>query len=392
VTAGIEVRHRKHCAAARDDGKCCDAGFRAQAFDKRTGKTIRRTFTTRAAAKQWRQDAQVALRHGTIVADRGPTLQEAAGQWLEGARDGHIRNRSGDPYKPSAIRGYEQNLAKRVLPDLGRYRLGELRHRDLQRLVDRLVADGAHASTITTTITPLRAIYRRALTRGVVDRNPTRGLELPAVRSKPRRFADPREAERLLAALDPDDRALWATALYAGLRRGELVALRHDDVDLATGVIHVHRGWDAIEGEIGPKSRQGRRKVPVPAVLRDHLLEHRIRTDRAGHVFGSLGRVCRQAKDAATTWRQAGLEPITLHGARHTYASLMIAAGVNAKALSTFMGHANIAVTLDLYGHLMPGSEDEAAGMLDSYLASKVRAATIPPAIPPPRIASIHGA
>jgi integrase len=64
-----------------------------------------------------------------------------------------------------------------------------------------------------------------------------------------------------------------------------------------------------------------------------------------------------------------GLEPITLHAARHTYASLMIAAGVNAKALCTFMGHANIGTTLDLYGHLFPGSQAEAASLLDAYLS-----------------------
>jgi integrase len=61
--------------------------------------------------------------------------------------------------------------------------------------------------------------------------------------------------------------------------------------------------------------------------------------------------------------------PIGLHECRHTFDSLMMAAGVNAKALSTYMGHANISITLDRYGHLMPGSEEEAAGLLDVYLA-----------------------
>jgi integrase len=65
------------------------------------------------------------------------------------------------------------------------------------------------------------------------------------------------------------------------------------------------------------------------------------------------------------------LNRITLHECRHTFASLMIAAGVNAKALSTFMGHANISITLDRYGHLMPGSEAEAADLLDVYLAEQ---------------------
>ncbi len=64
----------------------------------------------------------------------------------------------------------------------------------------------------------------------------------------------------------------------------------------------------------------------------------------------------------------AGLEPIGLHECRHTYAAHMIAAGVNAKALQTYMGHSSITITLDRYGHLMPGSEKEAAGMLGAYL------------------------
>jgi integrase len=69
-------------------------------------------------------------------------------------------------------------------------------------------------------------------------------------------------------------------------------------------------------------------------------------------------------------WEKAKLEPITLHECRHAAASFAIAAGVNAKTLSTYMGHANIAITFDLYGHLMPGNEGEAAVLLDAYLAS----------------------
>ncbi len=71
---------------------------------------------------------------------------------------------------------------------------------------------------------------------------------------------------------------------------------------------------------------------------------------------------------ADEAWEEAGLQRLTLHECRHTFASLMIAAGVDAKALSTYMGHANIAITLDRYGHLMPGNEAEAAGLLDTYL------------------------
>jgi integrase len=74
------------------------------------------------------------------------------------------------------------------------------------------------------------------------------------------------------------------------------------------------------------------------------------------------------ARRAVREWERAGLHPITPHEARHTFASLMIAAGVNAKALSTYMGHASVTITFDRYGHLMPGNEEEAAALLDDYL------------------------
>ncbi len=78
---------------------------------------------------------------------------------------------------------------------------------------------------------------------------------------------------------------------------------------------------------------------------------------------------------ADAIWKKAGLQRITPHECRHSYASLMIAAGVNAKSLSQFMGHANISITLDRYGHLMPGSEEEAAGLLDGYLDAEQESA-----------------
>jgi integrase len=281
---------------------------------------------------------------------------------------------------------------------MGRRKLADLRRTDLQDLAERLQAEGLDPSTIQTTLMPLRAICRRALARGEIAVNPTTGLELPAVRSKRDRIAFPIEAASLIAALEQGDRALWATALYGGLRRGELMALRCQDVDLAAGVIHVERSWDAKEGVIEPKTAVGRRKVPIAAVLRDHLAEHRAASDVARNRYGSTadagllfgrtpavpfvpGTVSKRARDA---WRDAELASITLHEARHTFASLMIAAGVNAKALSTYTGHANISITLDRYGHLMPGNEEDAADLLDAYLeratAAAARAAEVTPA------------
>ena len=206
------------------------------------------------------------------------TLRQAADAWLDGAKAGTIRARSGDVYKPSALRGYEQALRDRILPELGGAKLSDVRRVDLQDLADRMLADRLDASTIRNALMPLRVIYRRAVARGEVLVNPTAGLELPAARGRRERVAPPAEARRLLDALPrPEDRALWATALYAGLRRGELLALRWQDVNVAAGRIRVERSWDAKAGAIDPKSDAGARSVPIPSVLRDLLLEHKLR-------------------------------------------------------------------------------------------------------------------
>ena len=115
--------------------------------------------------------------------------------------------------------------------------------------------------------------------------------------------------------------------------------------------------------------------MPLAAALRDHLDEWKLTSERTeGLVFGDgpspfvASGIWRRAHAA---WKKARLEPIGLHEARHSFASLMIAAGVNAKALSTYMGHSSITITLDRYGHLMPGNKTEAAALLDAYLAQQ---------------------
>jgi integrase len=371
---GIEVRHGKACAS-REGHRCnCRPTYQASAWSARDEKRLRKTFPTLAAARRWRADAQSAIHRGKLRAPTAVTLTEAADELVAGMRSGKIRTRSGDLYKPSAIRGYERALRDRVLPELGSKRLGDVQRRDVQRLADELLGTGLDPSTVRNVLMPLRVIYRRAIEDGDLAVNPTGHLRLPAVRGRRERIASPEEAKLLLAGLPDGDRAVWATALYAGLRRGELMGLRWEDVDLAKGVIHVERAYDEKERvHVEPKSHAGRRTVPIVGALRDELLAHKAREGRdAGLVFGAAedkpfvtSNVWRRAQVA---WRRAGLDPIGLHEARHTFASTLIAAGVNAKAITTYMGHASIQTTYDLYGKLMPGSEAEAAALVDAYL------------------------
>jgi integrase len=163
------------------------------------------------------------------------------------------------------LRGYEQSLRARLLPALGGAKLGDIRRSDVQRLVNRMMADDVGASTVRNSLLPLRAIYRQALALDEVAVNPTAGVQLPAVRGKRERIVAPAEAGQLIAVLPPRDGAVWATAMYTGLRAGELQALTDELVDLDSDVIRIQWTWDPVAGRVAPKSRSGRARCPSPA-------------------------------------------------------------------------------------------------------------------------------
>jgi integrase len=344
----------------------------------REHKTIRKSFRELSEARAWRQESQVALRKGLLRSPSQITLAEAAEEWLAAAETGLIRTRSGETYKPSAVRAYRQALNQRALPHLGHKRLSSITFTMLQDFADQLSAQGLSPSTVRNTLLPLRAIYRRAHHRGLVAVNPTLKLALPAVRGRRDRIAAPAEVGPLLDALQPSDRAIYATALYAGLRAGELQALQWDDIDLQTNLIHIRQGWDARAGFITPKSRAGNRRVPITATLRRELLNHRLHQGNGGtgFVFPSTRKPTRPfaprtlALHTNKAWKNKKLTPIGLHECRHSYAAYMIAAGINTKALSTYMGHSSITITLDRYGHLLPGNETHAAQLLETWLTA----------------------
>jgi len=289
---------------------------------------------------------------------------------------GIARTRGGDPFKPSTVRAYDQALRLRVYPTLADVAFYRVRRVHVQDLVDQLVAAGVAPAIINTTVGALGAIYARAVHRDELEISPTVGVKVPAARNGRERFATPGEAVKLLAGVPGRDRAVWATAMYGGLRRGEIMALRWTDIDLKARTIEVARSWDLSEGCAADTKSRNRRRVPIIATLREHLAAERLRQPHGVELCFGLApnrpfRVDRLQQRADEAWKTTGLERLTLHDCRHTFASFAIAAGVNAKALSTSMGHSSASITLDRYGHLMPGNEAEAAVQLDSYLKAE---------------------
>lgn len=353
--------------------------YRGTAWDKHAnggkGKKMRGPWVAAPAdAKAWRTRTLTQLADGTITGTDGVLFADAVERFVDGITDGTITNRSGDRFKPSTSRNYRRDL-KRVSEEIGSARLDRLTIVDLQRVADGLIVDGLSPSSVRGAIMAVRALYGWARPRGLATANPCEGVRLPAARGKRDRIATPQEAAKLVAALEVEERAAFGLAVYGGLRAGELLALDWSSVDLGRGVVRVTRGWDHGSGRfIAPKSKAARREVPIVERLSVLLTAHRA-NGGTGLVFPAQGKPDRPrsysglVKKLSTTWIDAELNPLGLHEARHTFASVLIAAGCNAKAISTYLGHGSIAITFDRYGHLMPGHEEEVRGLVDDYLA-----------------------
>src|SRR3954452_9589764 len=128
---GIRVRHSRTCAS-RVAGCRCEKSYEAFVYLAREGRKVRKTFPTLAAAKAWRADATVAANRGRLRAPSSETVAEAWDAFHAAARAGHVPNRSGNPYKPAALRGYERSMRLRVLPVFGHVKLSAVTRADVQ--------------------------------------------------------------------------------------------------------------------------------------------------------------------------------------------------------------------------------------------------------------------
>lgn len=352
--------------------------YRAFVYDPRSARKIRKTFGSLAAAKSWRRDALAAVARGDLHArERCPRVNDALADLLAAMTSGAVLTRSGAPYKPGTVRTYGFAVRDVLNPAIGNLRFDEVRRRDVQAIVDQQRAIGRSGSAVHASIDPLRVLYRRAIRDELVTVSPCDHLDLPARRAEPKTALSPQTISALLAALPDEDRALWATAFYAGLRRGELRALRWSNVDLDASVIRVRESWDDVEGAQDPKSAAGRRDVLVIGPLATELARHGLLTGRTGDelVFGRSGTVpfARQSvgRRAKVAWEDAGLDRVTLHRARHCAVSMLVAAGLDVKTVQTYAGHSDSRVTLDIYAHQLPDRQARDAATVAGWLAGQ---------------------
>ena len=289
--------------------------------------------------------------------------------------------------RPSTYTRYREILLGHVAPTLGQRPLAKLTPQDLSALYTSKLREGLAPRTVGHIHRVLHRALRDALRWGLVARNVCDAVSPPKVPRAEMQVLTPEQARDLLAAAAGDPlEALYVLAITTGMRQGELIGLKWQDFD--AGRLTVHRtvrhmiGLGAVEGE--PKSARGRRSLRLTPMAISALKLHRARQteqrlravfwDDLGLIFtNEVGRHLSPQNLTRRSFQpllqRAGLPTVRFHELRHTAATLMLLQGVNVKVVSEMMGHSNIAITLDVYSHVLPTMQADAADKMEKLLA-----------------------
>ncbi len=281
-------------------------------------------------------------------------------------------------------------------PMIGSHQLVKLTPQHVQAMMNAMLTTGGKKGTGVSprTVQYTRAVLRRALGQalkwGLVSRNVATLVDPPRVERHEMRAFDPAEAQRFLDGVRGDRlEALYTVALSLGLRQGEALGLRWQDVDLDTGTLRVAVTLQRLNRQkpclAEPKTRQSRRTLPIPSPLATQLRAHRKRQleDRllagerwngddwnlvfANRVGGPLDptHVVKAFKQHLT---RAGLPDIRFHDLRHSCASLLVAQGTHPREVMEILGHSTITLTMNTYSHVMPQAKRTAIDALSGVL------------------------
>ena len=278
--------------------------------------------------------------------------------------------------RPSTLARDDGYVARYLVPTFGDVRLVDIDHAAVRTWIAGLVNRGLAPATVVKAGQIMGKIMGSAVAAGRIPASPCTGVRLPRVEREEMRFLEPRDVATLAAAMDPRYRAIVVLGAYGGLRIGEMLGLRRRRFDPVRARVDVAEILVEVEGDLHmgpPKTRAGRRAVPLPRVVVDTMNEHLKRYPAAPDdlVFRAPeGGPVRLASWRRRYWapavQAAELSPLRPHDLRHTAVALWIAAGATPREIASRAGHSSVVTVLDRYGHLLPGSENRVNDALDA--------------------------
>ena len=291
--------------------------------------------------------------------------------------------------RPTTADGYHALVHCHAKPALGNLPLDQLHPLHLQDLYSRLLEGTPERRALAAgTVLNLHLLLNQALAQAVrwqlLQSNPAAGAQPPRPRRPTQSVGDPTHLQRLLEALQGHPVELPAAiAIATGMRRGEVAALRWGDLNTEHTLAHVQQSLQSTRAGLvfqQPKTARSRRTVALPEFLQPYLhrqqLAQRERKAAIGDAWKNNDLIidCGDGgplnpDTLSSSWRRflrdRKLPHLRFHDLRHSHATLMLLEGVHPKVVSERLGHASIAITLDLYTHVLPSMQQEAAQAFD---------------------------
>lgn len=350
----------------------------------------KRKFVYGKTRKEVQEKLKVALheqQQGTLVEHTSrQTLEQFLNDWLENSQKQSVR--------PRTFERYEEVARLHIIPMLGRHQLQKLSAQHLQAFYAQKLKEGLSTTTVGIFHNVLHKALDTAMKWGLVARNVCDLVSPPRTKGFEIKPLSVDEIHRLLTATRGHYlEALFTLALASGMRRGELMGLKWQDINFATSTLQVRRiltrvptmlkaGESYVESE--PKTQKSRRNIIIASFALDVLKQHRIRQLEAklkagstwkehDYVFcTSVGTHLNPTRDILdqlkSLLKKAGLPNIRFHDLRHSSATLLLSMGIHPKVVQELLGHSNISMTMDVYSHVLPSMQQDAISKLNDAL------------------------
>ena len=344
------------------------------------GKTRKEVQEKLAAALQ-------EQKQGMLIATPQQTVGQFLTDWLENTHKQSVR--------PRTYERYEEAIRLHLLPVLGKYQLQKLSAQHVQAFYARKLKEGLSPSTVIYYHSVLHNALDTAVKWGLVSRNVCDLVTPPRrARFEIKPFTTEQVQSFFAAIRGHKWEALFTLALATGMRQGELLGLKWQDINFSTGTLQVRRILTRIPSETSgkvyieaePKTEKSRRSITVASFALEALSQHRVSQleiklkagafwEEHDYVFCTLvGRHLRPSHvvdEFKKLLKKADLPDIRFHDLRHSAATLLLSLGVHAKVVQEMLGHTQISMTMDIYSHVLPSMQQDAVSRLNDLLVKR---------------------